>query len=56
MQYAMLGQSGLAVSRFAMGAMTFTGGSRSMPSINKVDRVLADQLVGGRHRGGDHLI
>ena len=46
MQYAMLGQSGLVVSRLALGAMTFTGGNRSMPKINKVDLALADRLVG----------
>jgi aryl-alcohol dehydrogenase-like predicted oxidoreductase len=46
MHYAMLGQSGLVVSRLALGAMTFTGGSHSVPKINKVERALADRLVG----------
>lgn len=46
MRYSMLGQSGLVVSRLAFGAMTFTGGNRSTPSINKVDTAFADLLVG----------
>jgi aryl-alcohol dehydrogenase-like predicted oxidoreductase len=55
MQYAMLGRSGLAVSRLALGAMTFTGGNRSMPRINKVDRALADRLVGRALEAGINL-
>jgi aryl-alcohol dehydrogenase-like predicted oxidoreductase len=46
MHYAMLGRSGLVVSRLALGAMTFTGGSHSVPKINKVELALADRLVG----------
>ncbi|MFW2829175.1 aldo/keto reductase [Sphingomonas sp. ID0503] len=52
MQYAMLGRSGLPVSRLSLGAMTFTGGNQSMPSINKVDLSLADRLVGRAIDGG----
>ena len=46
MDYAMLGRSGLIVSRLAFGAMTFTAGARSVPSINKVEQSLADRMVG----------
>jgi aryl-alcohol dehydrogenase-like predicted oxidoreductase len=46
MQYAMLGQSGLVVSRFAFGAMTFTAGSKDIGAIYKVEAGLADRLVG----------
>ncbi len=46
MQYTTLGRTGLAVSRLAFGAMTFTQGNRSMASIYKVGADLADQLVG----------
>jgi aryl-alcohol dehydrogenase-like predicted oxidoreductase len=46
MDYVMLGNSGLTVSRLALGAMTFTGGNRSMASINKVDQKLADSMIG----------
>ena len=55
MRYAMLGRSGLVVSRLALGAMTFTGGNRSMPSINKVDLPLADRLVGRAIEAGINL-
>jgi aryl-alcohol dehydrogenase-like predicted oxidoreductase len=46
MDYVMLGNSGLAVSRLALGAMTFTDGSRSTAAINKVDQTLADSMIG----------
>jgi aryl-alcohol dehydrogenase-like predicted oxidoreductase len=46
MDYVMLGNSGLTVSRLALGAMTFTDGNRSMASINKVDQKLADSMIG----------
>jgi aryl-alcohol dehydrogenase-like predicted oxidoreductase len=46
MHYVMLGNSGLAVSRLAFGAMTFTNGAKSMASINKVDQGLADAMIG----------
>ena len=38
MRYARLGETGLVVSRLALGAMTFTGGNRAITSINKVER------------------
>jgi aryl-alcohol dehydrogenase-like predicted oxidoreductase len=44
-QYSLLGRSGLVVSRLALGSMTFTGGARTVPSINSVDQQLADRLV-----------
>lgn len=43
MKYAKLGKSGLIVSRLAFGAMTF--GSGNIPSVYKVDRDLAQNLV-----------
>lgn len=43
MKYAILGQSGLLVSRLAFGAMTF--GSGNNPSVYKVDQNSAQQLV-----------
>ena len=43
MKYAILGQSGLLVSRLAFGAMTF--GSGNNPSVYKVDQSGAQQLV-----------
>jgi len=55
MPYALLGASGLAVSRLALGAMTFTGGNHSNPSINKVDLSLADRLVSLAIEGGVNL-
>jgi aryl-alcohol dehydrogenase-like predicted oxidoreductase len=52
MDYMMLGNSGLAVSRLAFGAMTFTNGGKSMASINKVDQQLADAMVGSARDAG----
>jgi len=46
MQYAQLGDTGLVVSRFAFGAMTFTAGNRDFGSVYKVETELADRLVG----------
>jgi aryl-alcohol dehydrogenase-like predicted oxidoreductase len=46
MQYTTLGNTGLAVSRLAFGAMTFTAGNRDIASVFKVGAALADQLVG----------
>lgn len=46
MHYALLGQTGLVVSRLAFGAMTFTAGNRDMGTVSKVDAELADTLVG----------
>jgi aryl-alcohol dehydrogenase-like predicted oxidoreductase len=45
MKYARLGNTGLIVSRLAFGAMTFTAGNRSMPSVCKVGAQLANELV-----------
>jgi aryl-alcohol dehydrogenase-like predicted oxidoreductase len=46
MQYAALGNTGLAVSRLAFGAMTFTSGNQDFASIYKVGAQLANELVG----------
>ncbi|HET9253678.1 MAG TPA: aldo/keto reductase, partial [Pseudonocardiaceae bacterium] len=46
MRYAMLGQTGLVVSRLAFGAMTFTAGNRDISVIYKVGAELAGELVG----------
>lgn len=46
MEYTRLGSSGLIVSRMAFGAMTFSSGNRDLPSVYKVERTLADQMVG----------
>ncbi|KRD52854.1 aldo/keto reductase [Ensifer sp. ENS10] len=46
MQYTTLGNTGLVVSRFAFGAMTFTAGDRSLGAVYKTDAEAADALVG----------
>jgi aryl-alcohol dehydrogenase-like predicted oxidoreductase len=46
MQYALLGNTGLTVSRLAFGAMTFTAGNKGLGAIYKVGADLAGQLVG----------
>jgi len=46
MQYAMLGNTGLVVSRMAFGAMTFTAGNKNIAAIYKVGAELAGELVG----------
>ncbi|MBV8210079.1 MAG: aldo/keto reductase [Burkholderiaceae bacterium] len=46
MQYATLGSTGLAVSRMAFGAMTFTEGNKDIGAVYKVGAQLADELVG----------
>jgi len=46
MHYTTLGNTGLAVSRLAFGAMTFTAGNKDLGAIYKVGGDLADQLVG----------
>lgn len=46
MKYATLGNTGLVVSRFAFGAMTFTAGNKALGTVFKVGGELADQLVG----------
>ncbi len=45
MQYALLGSTGLIVSRLAFGAMTFTAGNRQMRAVAKVGPDLAGELV-----------
>jgi aryl-alcohol dehydrogenase-like predicted oxidoreductase len=45
-QYTLLGNTGLTVSRLGFGAMTFTAGNRDIASIYKVGAELADELVG----------
>src|SRR5690348_12980993 len=46
MQYALLGNTGLTVSRLAFGAMTFTAGNKDLGAIYKVGAGLAGELVG----------
>jgi hypothetical protein len=46
MQYALLGSTGLVVSRMAFGAMTFTQGNKNVAAIYKVGAALAGELVG----------
>jgi aryl-alcohol dehydrogenase-like predicted oxidoreductase len=46
MRYALLGQTGLVVSRLAFGAMTFTAGNKDIGAVYKVGADLADALVG----------
>jgi aryl-alcohol dehydrogenase-like predicted oxidoreductase len=45
MQYATLGNTGLVVSRLAIGAMTFTAGDRSIGSVYKTEAAAANALV-----------
>jgi aryl-alcohol dehydrogenase-like predicted oxidoreductase len=53
MQYSRLGDTGLIVSRFALGSMTF-GSPTSGPfaSIYKVDQAAADELIARAIEGG----
>lgn len=46
MQYAMLGTTGLLVSRLGFGALTFSQGARSLDAVYKVGAHLAHTLVG----------
>lgn len=46
MQYDLIGNTGVLVSRLSLGAWTFADGDQSMPAVSKVDPVLADRLVG----------
>ena len=46
MQYTILGNTGLVVSRLAFGAMTFSSGNRDLPSVYKVEESVAGKLVG----------
>jgi aryl-alcohol dehydrogenase-like predicted oxidoreductase len=45
-QYTTLGDTGLIVSRLALGTMTFTAGDQSVNGIYKTDPAAADALVG----------
>lgn len=55
MLYTTLGGTGLAVSRLAFGAMTFTAGNRDLGSVYKVGAALADELVGRSLDAGINL-
>lgn len=55
MQYTMLGQTGLLISRLAFGAMTFTSGNKDIGAIYKVGAQLADELVGHALSAGVNL-
>ncbi|PXA85682.1 aldo/keto reductase [Nostoc sp. 3335mG] len=46
MQYGLLGNTGLVVSRLAFGAMTFTSGDRSIEGIFKTEEAEANALIG----------
>ena len=46
MQYSLLGNTGLTVSRLAFGAMTFTAGNKDIGAVYKVGAELAGKLVG----------
>lgn len=46
MQYSILGNTGLPVSRLGFGALTFSQNAHGLPSVYKVGAALADQLVG----------
>jgi aryl-alcohol dehydrogenase-like predicted oxidoreductase len=52
MKYALLGQTGLVVSRLSLGTMTFTAGDRSIAGLYKTDAAAADRLVGRALDGG----
>ncbi|HHT0468122.1 TPA: hypothetical protein ACTW5X_001583 [Klebsiella variicola subsp. variicola] len=56
MQYSLLGQTGLAVSRLAFGAMTFSDGNNDIASVYKVDAALANELVSVALDKGINLI
>src|SRR6187402_3669577 len=45
MQYTTLGRTGLAVSRFAFGAMTFGTGQLVPGVTNAIDQTLANDLI-----------
>jgi aryl-alcohol dehydrogenase-like predicted oxidoreductase len=52
MQYAILGNTGLMVSRLGFGALTFTQSNKALSSVYKVGAELADQLVGRARDAG----
>jgi aryl-alcohol dehydrogenase-like predicted oxidoreductase len=45
MQYTRLGNTGLIVSKFAFGCMTFGSGEGAFSSVYKVDQTVANELV-----------
>ncbi len=55
MQFALLGNTGLAVSRLAFGTMTFTQGNKNIAAVYKVGAKLADELVGQALDAGVNL-
>ncbi len=46
MQYVNFGNTGLLVSRFSLGAMTFGQGTLVGDLVNNMDQKTADQMVG----------
>jgi len=44
-QYTQLGKTGLVVSKFAFGCMTFGEGSGALGSVYKVDQTVANELI-----------
>jgi aryl-alcohol dehydrogenase-like predicted oxidoreductase len=46
MQYTVLGNTGLVVSRLSFGAMTFTSGNKTMGAIYKTEADDANAMVG----------
>ena len=52
MQYARLGETGLIVSRLALGSMTFGAGAGIFASVAKVDQKGANDLVARAIHGG----
>ena len=52
MQYARLGETGLIVSRLALGSMTFGAGVGIFASVAKVDQKAANDLVARAIEGG----
>ena len=46
MQYTIFGNTGLVVSRFSFGAMTFGQGTLVGDLNNDIDQNVADQMVG----------
>jgi aryl-alcohol dehydrogenase-like predicted oxidoreductase len=52
MQYTMLGNTGLIVSRLGFGASTFTQGNKTLPTLYKAGPEVAAQLVGRAVDGG----
>ena len=55
MKYAILGRTGLVVSRIGFGALTFTQGNQTLSSVYKVGAGLADELVGRALDAGVNL-